>query len=61
MPNSKIKKPQSNGVGKADPRHPATRIVLSLSRVGERAMLFVEKQVLDLSDGQGRPARGRSC
>ena len=56
MPNSKIKKPQSNGVGKADPRHPAPGSYF-LSLELENMRCFSSKQVLDLSDGQSRPAR----
>jgi AAA domain, putative AbiEii toxin, Type IV TA system/AAA domain len=56
MPSHKIKKAQSNGAEGATQTHPTTGSYL-LSLELENVRCFSEKQVLDLSDGQGRPAR----
>lgn len=56
MPSLKNKKTRSNGATRANQTHPTTGSYF-LSLELENVRCFSEKQVLDLSDGQGRPAR----
>ncbi len=56
MPSLKNKKTRSNGATGANQTHPTTGSYF-LSLELENVRCFSEKQVLDLSDGQGRPAR----
>jgi predicted ATP-binding protein involved in virulence len=57
MSKQKSKKPQLNGSNGAKPAHPAATGSYFLSLELENVRCFSAKQVLDLSDGQGRPAR----
>jgi hypothetical protein len=56
MPGLKNKKTRLKGAAGADQTHPTTGSYF-LSLELENVRCFSEKQVLDLSDGQGRPAR----
>jgi len=56
MSEQKVKRPHSNDPKRANRTHPTTGSYF-LSLELENVRCFSDKQVLDLSDGHGRPAR----